>query len=360
MSRRQLVAPVAIVLVAFGVTLLPPASAAPTDDRNRAYVAGDGLNVTCDGSDGGGCFTLTGREATATVRISDLAGVTGVAGRYRFRDVSGEILAAGAFCDRTTVEVPAGSAGLEVLVPAFDPVICLPAAPSPTATGSIRVVFSTAPGAPVDVDVERQDCLQAAPATAGRSGLTDSGQDVELDVLVLLDGVTRERGVEIMTKAAEAYAPLGITVVSRFRPVSFTSDRDDELIGEARNAVGGEVPKGVDVVLGLTSKQGRGQADCIGGIRFADRAFAVSPDHADKNIDVAAGVQLGRIENRAAMTAAHEIGHLLGAQHHFGNCAEVPDHCTLMTSPSVQPATLVFSTANAAIVRGHAVAYATS
>ena len=356
--RVVLLCSAALVLPALGV--LTPATAAPTSDQNRAYVAGDGVSVSCDSSQGGGCFDLNGSEVSATVRISDLAGATGVAGRYQFRDAAGEVVSTGAFCDEATIEVPAASSALEVLVPAADPVTCLPTAPSPTATGSIRAVFALTPGGPVpDVDVERQDCLQAAPAAFGRSGATDDGQQVQLDVLVLLDGVTRERGDEIMAKAAEAYAPLDIVLVPRFRPVRFTSEYDDALIGEARNAVGGQVPKDVDVVLALTSKQNRGQADCIGGIRFPDRAFAVSPDLEDRPISVAAGIELGMIEDRAAMTAAHEIGHLLGGQHHDGNCIELPDSCTLMSSPAVKPATRVFSVVNAAIVRGHAVAYAT-
>jgi len=61
-----------------------------------------------------------------------------------------------------------------------------------------------------------------------------------------------------------------------------------------------------------------------------------------------------------AMT--HEIGHLLGAQHHYGNCTEgrtpVPGSgwCTVMF-PSVLNAN-VFGTLEAAVVRGYAVSYA--
>ena len=64
-----------------------------------------------------------------------------------------------------------------------------------------------------------------------------------------------------------------------------------------------------------------------------------------------------------AITLAHEIGHLMGGEHVLANCVEgllsrdsdPPRPCTLMTRAS--PIAMRFSTANAAVVRGYAVAY---
>jgi len=64
--------------------------------------------------------------------------------------------------------------------------------------------------------------------------------------------------------------------------------------------------------------------------------------------------------------AAHEIGHLLGAHHHYGNCVEgnlssASDDdispCTLMF-PAVNGASMNFGTLEGLVVRGHAVDYA--
>ena len=71
--------------------------------------------------------------------------------------------------------------------------------------------------------------------------------------------------------------------------------------------------------------------------------------------------------NGTAVVAAHEIGHLMGAHHHYANCVEgiAPDEllgleltpCTLMFN-AVNPASLRFSAVNGPVVRGHAVDFA--
>ena len=98
-------------------------------------------------------------------------------------------------------------------------------------------------------------------------------------------------------------------------------------------------------------------------MRFPDRAFAVGEDITENR-------PLGPFVttvNGTAVVAAHEIGHLMGAHHHYANCVEGirPDEllgleltpCTLMFN-AVNPASLRFSSVNGPVVRGHAVNYA--
>jgi hypothetical protein len=174
---------------------------------------------------------------------------------------------------------------------------------------------------------DTQDCLEAAPAAVSATGITDNGDRISLDVLVLLDGLTKARGVEVMTKAAQAYAPLGIKLKSRFRKVNFSSDGNyASLFDEMIKAVDGKRPKATDVVYLLTGKDlydidsnGErnydisGVAYCIGGVRYPDAAFAIGEGASPWEVEL-------NDATFSAKTAAHEIGHVMGAQHHYGNC----------------------------------------
>src|SRR5918999_3277146 len=55
-------------------------------------------------------------------------------------------------------------------------------------------------------------CLEATPDGVGVTGVTDSGQTVSLDVVVLLDGVDPGLANQIMTGAAQSYAPSRINL----------------------------------------------------------------------------------------------------------------------------------------------------
>lgn len=228
------------------------------------------------------------------------------------------------------------------------------------------------------VDVEIQDCVELVPESVA----VDDGQPIELSVLLLLDGTDRAVAEQLFLVAAESYLPHTIDlVVERMREVSFTSTTSDELIQESKDAVGGTRPKGIDIVGTLTDKTMQafgggftvvGQADCIGGIRFDDRSFFVATDIRDSE-DPDSGTSgalnaLGFNPNvdAAAEVIAHEIGHLMGAHHHYANCVEgnltsrgVHDlsPCTLMFN-CVCFASLNFSELSGVVVRGHAVDFA--
>lgn len=220
------------------------------------------------------------------------------------------------------------------------------------------------------IDQERE-CLEPVPEAVS----VDFLQPVTLDTMVLLDGVSRERGEELMTVAASSYAPLNLTLRWDLRKVSFDTDDADLLIQAAKDKFRGERPKGYDLVYVLTTKDIQlggdtgvaGLADCIGGVRYPDRAFAVGEDF---GAEEDAGRPLGPFVHTvdgSAVVVAHELGHLMGAHHHYGNCVQgttVEDlqnleltPCTLMFN-FVNFASLPYGTINSTVVRGHAEEYA--
>ena len=228
------------------------------------------------------------------------------------------------------------------------------------------------------MDTAVQDCTEPIPAAAS----LDLGQSIELSVMLLLDGVDAAVAKQLMARAAQSYAERNIQlVVKRTRAVSFSSTTSEGLIDETKAFVGGARPAGYDIVGTLTNKQMQslaagftvvGQADCIGGIRYADRSFFVATDiRAIENPQTGVSGtlhQLGFNPNvaAAAEVLSHEIGHLMGAHHHYANCLEGNlssdgpgdlSPCTLMFN-SVNYAGLSFGAVEGSVVRGHAVAFA--
>jgi hypothetical protein len=241
--------------------------------------------------------------------------------------------------------------------------------PGSTYAGMAREVS----GQPVD---SVNDCLEAVPQNVGLAGVSDAGQRVELSVELLLDGTDPVRAAQIMAKAAESYAPLGIDlVVSGMRGVTIQSTVSGEIIQEAKSHSGGRPPEGTDIVAVFTSKEMQGtagdaatvvgQADCIGGIRWPEHSFAVVTDiTASESRQHVPGFYLNT--DAASEVMAHELGHLMGAHHHYANCVEGnlssggPNDvspCTLMFN-AVNGASLNFSLLEGVAVRGHAVEHA--
>lgn len=200
-------------------------------------------------------------------------------------------------------------------------------------------------------------CTSLTPAA-----ISLDNDPVTLDVRVLLDGVSLQRGQDIMDRAASSYTALGVTMVSSFEPASFVGVDAAGIIEQAKAYYGGARPAGIDVVYVLTSKElstVAGLADCIGGVKYADRAFGVGEAGDDSPLNLLI-YNLGT--NMAAGTAAHEIGHLLGGHHHYANCVEnalaIGDApCSLMFNVG-DFSTSGFSLLNSIVVRGHAQAYA--
>lgn len=231
-------------------------------------------------------------------------------------------------------------------------------------------------------DIENADCLAAAPAAVSLNGVLDSGERIELSVMLLLDNTDAAVAERVMARAADAYRPLGIDlVVKKVRRVSYTSTLSGDLISDAKLTVGGVPPAGIDLVGVFTDKEMQGttggatvvgQADCIGGIRFDEHSFFVVSDISSiENPETGTTGTLTSMGfnpnvDATAEVMAHEIGHLMGAHHHYANCAEGSlssggtgdlSPCTLMFN-AVNFASIDFGTLNSAVVRGHAVEYA--
>jgi hypothetical protein len=279
------------------------------------------------------------------------------------------------------------------------------------AVGSPSTAISSTtdrPLPPVDpahrFDLPPEDCLEPYPAAIHLKGVTDDNRTVKLDVLVAIDvaqgaeiatlladddPATRADGQarydalvqkvhSILDAAITTYAPLGIELRLHYdllmplvngEPRERLTDIDQEIL-LAKQFVGGQVPAGMDVVYAVSdidmSGAVAGKADCIGGVRARDSAFAAGEiDLAEAPLSLL-GVTM--FQDQSAKIMAHEVGHLLGAHHHYANCAEgvptetVPDAlsvCTLMIN-DIGLASLNFSTLNGTIVRGHAVDFASS
>lgn len=254
------------------------------------------------------------------------------------------------------------------------------------ATVSVALVALAAASAPAATPAGHpladtiHECLEPIPEAAGASGVTDSGQTVRLEVFLLLDGITTARADEVMDRAAETYAPLDVElVVTASRKLRIPGDPPRpngtrpsaeafDLFHAMKDAMNGERPSGSDVVHLLTAKDvylvsdGQpsyglaGVADCIGGVRYPEHAFSFSEGVGewDEVRDDMAGV-----------IAAHELGHLMGAHHHYGNCAEgapifqeTQTPCTVMWPFFISMNAGNFGTLEGAVVRGHAVDYA--
>jgi hypothetical protein len=236
-----------------------------------------------------------------------------------------------------------------------------------TASGTYNGIAVLQRGTPTDVT---RECLEPVPAAVGVGGVTDTGQPIAMNLIVLLDGVSRESAASKIDRTAAAYRSVNMPFSVTFRSVTFNTDDAEALIQLAKNLYGGSRPEGTDLVYVLTSKNIQsggndgvaGLADCIGGVRYPTRAFAVGEDFPGNE-------QIGPFTlmiDATAKIAAHELGHLMGAHHHYANCVEglttegeyrELSPCTLMFN-FVDFQSINFSLLNQAVVRGHATSYA--
>ncbi len=240
---------------------------------------------------------------------------------------------------------------------------------------------ATARGAASPLNDTEHECLELVPETVGASGVTDAGQKVSLDVVVLRDGITKARAKEVMARVADAYEPLDVDLVVRDvrkiripgeppRPGGSTPAANDMRIFDAMiSAMGGARPEGSDLVHLLTAKDVyyvnggepayglAGEAHCIGGVRYPEHAFSFSEGTGEYD-EIS--------EDMAGIIAAHELGHLMGAHHHYGNCNEGAPMtqgqrktpCTVMWPFFITMNAGNFGNLEGATVRGHAVDFA--
>lgn len=245
-------------------------------------------------------------------------------------------------------------------------------------------------GVPIDMN-PADECLDLVPHLP-----TDFTRGtLRADIVVALDGVSREAATKIMNKAAEAYAPGDVAQLSpdvklnviayhdltgklRSSEVSgFVVDehpQGDDLMSEliryyhkthpnlARDGVHLLTNKNIyldldgqklDAVLGITN--------CLGGIG-TKYSYTIAEVGQIERIDIG---PLRFLEDLDAKTTAHELGHAFGAQHHYANCVQyVPtaalnqtgDVCSLMFNDA-EVIDLHFGALEVAAVRGTAEAH---
>lgn len=213
---------------------------------------------------------------------------------------------------------------------------------------------------PID-DVNR--CQEYVPSAAVA---TIGDQHIPLRVLVLHDDLSEDTARTTMAGVAKIYSQLNIDVSAGYRAVDFPDGTANEYFARAKAAVGGGRPAGYDVVVTMTGGKivgdagtTAGQADCIGGVQVPTRAFAVTT-RLDENDPIGPGtVNLPFQTNANAEVVAHEIGHLMGAQHHHQTCGDAEDPgdpmelCSLMTNDAGLMSSR-FSQVEGRVVRGFA------
>ncbi|WP_436497125.1 zinc-dependent metalloprotease family protein [Actinokineospora sp. HUAS TT18] len=212
-----------------------------------------------------------------------------------------------------------------------------------------------------DIDGGLLSCTQLVPHV-----LSLDSTPVRLDLRVLLDGAPQSEAQTAVTAMRRAYEPIGVTIADSYQPVSFTGVDAAGLNQQAKDFYGGSRPAGIDVVYtmttkditaaGVTGNNVAGLADCIGGVRYPDRAFAVGEVHG-----IGTPLLPIPVTDGTGKIMAHEVGHLLGGHHHYsspeGLLASDPNALTLM-GPTLSLISLRFSTLNTLMVKGHSQQYA--
>jgi hypothetical protein len=162
----------------------------------------------------------------------------------------------------------------------------------------------------------------------------------------------------------EIYRRIGVVVRVSYDFRTLTVNGSEAAYLGVWRTYGGLRPRGVDVVHVMTDRYAGGVADCIGGVAYPEKGFSVG----GINYNVQGTVTLGHVP--AGMVAAHEIGHLLGAQHQQMNCVEAGPQqaaqpasdgwvgaCTVM-SPAALLASETFSTLERTTIRSYVRRYA--
>jgi hypothetical protein len=245
-------------------------------------------------------------------------------------------------------------------------------------------------GIPIDMN-PADECLDLVPHMP-----TDFTRGtLRADIVVALDGVSREAAQKIMRKAAEAYAPTDVALLSPDVKLNVIAYHDltgkltssevtgyvvdehpqgDDLMSELIRYYHGKYPKlkrdGVhlltnkNIYLDLDGQKfdaALGITNCLGGIG-TEYSYTIAEVGQLDRIDIG---PLRFLEDLDAKTTAHELGHAFGAQHHYANCVQfVPtaalnrtgDVCSLMFNDA-EVIDLHFGAVEVAAVRGTAEAH---
>ncbi|MBW3595033.1 MAG: hypothetical protein KY391_05590 [Actinobacteria bacterium] len=222
---------------------------------------------------------------------------------------------------------------------------------------------------PSVIDGELGDCREIPPHELPPPAI-DVSKVIPLEARVLVERGDRAAAQKLFAVTKRAFSDIGIRVKTRFQEVDpprqwgdgdglGTGPNQEAILTFMKDLFGGRRPDGVDIVYFMTRHWAGGFADCIGGVRYADRAFAFgSIDYSFEGVIPAPTADEGVI-------AAHEIGHLLGAHHHYSNCVEALPQgaprgdlnpCTTM-SPFAATASGTFALLERSFIRRYAALY---
>ena len=218
------------------------------------------------------------------------------------------------------------------------------------------------------------DCERILPTReAVDHVIPGAGSLIPLNVLVVVDRRDITKAEASFKLASKAFERVGIDLNWRMRRKSIPNLglETEPYLKWLKKGTGGMRPRGFDVVYLATSHRlySNGQADCIGGIAYAQHAFAVGALEWYGVLGVRVVgysedlLQGPPVVDGGAKLVVHEIGHLLGGHHHFGSCGTPPEPddpthpCDVMNPALVQQIGLHYGPVNAAIVRQHAQKY---
>ena len=235
------------------------------------------------------------------------------------------------------------------------------AAAPPAAAGLLRE--------PAVIDRAEPDCTQIPPEVTPPVAV-ETTPVLPLEVRVMYEAGDLPVVKEYMGVARDTYSRIGVKLKLRYDEIDPPDEWNVDTIGAGpsqpeifevmKDYYGGERPPGVDLVYFMTRYWAGGFADCIGGVRFADRAFAFG------SIDYAIEGAVPSPSADEGVIAAHELGHLLGAHHHYSNCTEAlpsgatrgdTNPCTTM-SPLAGTASSTFGLLERSYVRYYVERYA--
>jgi hypothetical protein len=182
------------------------------------------------------------------------------------------------------------------------------------------------------------DCEQNVPDHVAPLP-ADVSRRVKLSVRILSSRADAAEVKQAMPTIVSTYRQIGIDVRLSYDilevPSSVTVSSD--LIAAERAHYRGVRPRGVDLVYFATDNfTGGGFSSCVGGIKYAERAFAIGGIHYRP-----AGGPVVVPYVKAGLIAAHELGHLMGAKHEFSVCGAAAEPGSA-TQGDVGPCTLMF------------------
>ena len=248
------------------------------------------------------------------------------------------------------------------------------------AIGAVALATTPAPPALADHELWPETgilpcTLPAHELAADRPGADDT--PATIDLLVLIDRVPDAFDVEaIIDTAAVAYQEIGLPVSATFEHREFVGQDTTSLMKQLRESIVGTGAERYDAVLletgvDITNPTGTniaGYANCLGGVRFRDQLQSYAVAEVGYGARSMPGASADAQLQSDALIAAHEVGHLFGARHEHGKCAEHLDLAGAAAGHRQRPCTIMgemmslgasgFGVLEAAVIRGHARHYA--